>query len=297
MIPAPTTIVELSDGRLLAADDVGDRGGAAVLYLHGSPDCRLARHPDDGIATRLGIRLIAIDRPGYGRSDPQPQPDVRAWGDDLSVLLDHLGIGAASVAAWSAGAPWAFGLAAARPERIQRVVTFGCLAPLEAFDDDEVAIASGSRRHVAAALASGTTIDEFVAELGGFLLPPAPVAFDIARDVVVEAYSPRALAEVEAVPGLVDQLARSLQAAVDRHGEAGLASDMQAQFTLGLPQVLADVRCGVVLVHGEHDPIAGPAVGRWMAERVDRAAVEVWPRGHQGLLAEWERWLALSTAS
>ena len=35
--------------RTLTLDDVGDPEGVPVLYLHGTPDSRLSRHPDDGV--------------------------------------------------------------------------------------------------------------------------------------------------------------------------------------------------------------------------------------------------------
>jgi len=58
----------------VAVDDVGDPAGAPVLYLHGTPDSRLSRHPDDGLAAAAGARLLALDRPGYGATSPLPAP-------------------------------------------------------------------------------------------------------------------------------------------------------------------------------------------------------------------------------
>lgn len=296
-IAEPTTVVDLPGQRVIAADDVGDPGGVAVVYLHGSPDCRLARHPDDGIAASLGVRLIAVDRPGYGWSTPQPTPDVLGWGGDVAMLLDELGIARCRVAAWSAGAPYALGLAAAMPERVERVVTYGCLAPLEAFDDEDVAGDSPTRAPIAADVAAGTPIEEIAEAFAALLIPPPPVDLELARAVVLENYSRRARAEVELVPGMLEQMARSLAAAVGRYGAAGGHADMAIQFRPGSADVLALVDAPVTLVHGEHDPVAGPAVGRWLARRLARARVEVWDRGHQGLLPEWERWLSLAASS
>jgi pimeloyl-ACP methyl ester carboxylesterase len=297
--PAPTTVVTLPGGRLIAADDVGDPAGRPVLYLHGAPDCRLARHPDDGVAAGLGIRLVAVDRPGVGGTDPLPLPagvpvDTRAWADDVAALLDHLGIERCVVAAWSAGCPWAFGLAAGLPDRVAGVLTYGCLAPYEALDDPEVVAASGSRATVAEELASGTSLRELIDGFAAMLLPPPPVDLDVAREVVLEAYSPRARRDVESVPGLVDQLAWSLAATAASQGADGLALDLAVQYDTGGLEVLAGVRCPVVLVHGRFDPVAGPAVGRWLAGRLASARVEEWEAGHQGLLVHWARWLALA---
>ena len=58
----------LPDGRTLAYDDAGDHAGVPVVYLHGTPDSRLGR-PDDRVATDAGVRLLAVDRPGFGDSD------------------------------------------------------------------------------------------------------------------------------------------------------------------------------------------------------------------------------------
>ena len=242
------------------------------------------------------MQLIAVDRPGYGGTDPLPPGDgVRAWADDVAFLLVELGIDRFRVAAWSAGAPFAWGLAAERPDRVERVITFGAVAPLEAFADDDrsAADASPARLEIAAAVLDGLAIDDLVADLSALLIPPAPVDLAVAREVVLEPLGPRSRAALEQVPGLVDQLARSLAAAVDRHGAAGLATDMAVQFRPGILAVTTDVACPVTLVHGESDPVAGPGVGTWLAGRLAAAEVVTWPTGHQGLLTEWPRWLEL----
>src|SRR3546814_9854456 len=84
-------LIRPPDGLSLALDDVGDPGGEPVVYLHGTPDSRLARHPDDAIARACGVRLIAIDRPGSGDSDPGGGGLVEL-GDDIAHALYSLGV-------------------------------------------------------------------------------------------------------------------------------------------------------------------------------------------------------------
>ena len=92
-------------------DDVGDPDGTAVVYLHGGGDSRLSRHPDDSIAARLGVRLLALDRCGpaaRGRS-------LRSWAEQAAAMLDADRFG---LIGWSAGGPHALALAAVAPERV-----------------------------------------------------------------------------------------------------------------------------------------------------------------------------------
>ena len=112
MIPPPTGVVALPDGRRLAYDDVGDPLGAPVVYLHGCPDCRLTRPPDDAVAAGVGARVIAVDRPGYGSSDPDPHGDDNALAADVIVLADELGVDRFAVLGWSSGGPSALAAAA-----------------------------------------------------------------------------------------------------------------------------------------------------------------------------------------
>ena len=53
----------------------GDLEGQHTLFwVHGSPSCRLeATFMDEAVFQKLGIRLIAFDRPGYGQSEPHRQ--------------------------------------------------------------------------------------------------------------------------------------------------------------------------------------------------------------------------------
>ena len=120
MIPAPGGILELADGRRLAYDDVGDPDGQPVVYLHGCPNSRLSRHPDDSIAARAGVRLIAVDRPGYGSSDPPSDWSLGSVARDVAALVEHLDIEHCAVLGWSSGGPVALALAPHRPTTFER---------------------------------------------------------------------------------------------------------------------------------------------------------------------------------
>ncbi|GAH37048.1 unnamed protein product, partial [marine sediment metagenome] len=80
--------IRLRDGRALGYAEFGDPGGRPVFYFHGFPGSRLEAQLGDGEASRSGVRLIAVDRPGFGLSDFQAGRRIVDWPDDVSALTD-----------------------------------------------------------------------------------------------------------------------------------------------------------------------------------------------------------------
>ena len=288
-VPEPR-ILRLPDGRDLAYDDTGDPSGTPVVYLHGTPDSRLARHPDESVAADLGVRLLAVDRPGAGRTDPPPTDPGWQLGDDLATLLDSLGAAGVGLLGWSSGGLAAIGAAARLGGRVQHVATVATLPPVEAYRDEDLVAALGMRRRPFVELAvelldEGLSPAEIAAEVAPHLVPD-PLDEAAARAHVEDSAGPEGLAALAAVPGAVDQLTAALLEAV-RGGHGGLESQVAEQLVAGVD--LAAVRAPVVLWHGAADDVAPPAVGAWLAARLPDARVEVVPGGHEILLTEWSR--------
>src|SRR5262245_61717752 len=112
--------VRLPDGRLLAYADFGDPAASRVIiYHHGLPSCRLeiaVYH--DTLLARPGVRMLAIDRPGIGRSTPYRYACILNWPADIAAFADALGLGRFAVAGTSAGTPYCLAAARAMPQRI-----------------------------------------------------------------------------------------------------------------------------------------------------------------------------------
>jgi len=81
-----------NDGRTIGFADHGSPDHTPVLWCHGGPGNRLEPTFVADAAARAGIRLIGIDRPGYGRSTPQPGRTVGGWVPDAIAVLEHLGV-------------------------------------------------------------------------------------------------------------------------------------------------------------------------------------------------------------
>lgn len=80
-----------------------------------------------------GHRLYAVDRPGFGLTEPVAHTTTSLRGDAvgfLEALLDALQIDRATIIANSMGSLWTFWLALDRPERVERMIHVGCPAHL-----------------------------------------------------------------------------------------------------------------------------------------------------------------------
>ncbi|EWY37257.1 alpha/beta hydrolase [Skermanella stibiiresistens SB22] len=76
-----------------------------------------------------GVRLVALDRPGYGLSDPKPGRTLADWPADAAAAADALGIGRFTVAGVSGGAPYAAACAAMLADRVAGLVLISGVAP------------------------------------------------------------------------------------------------------------------------------------------------------------------------
>ena len=250
MIPAAGGIVELDDGRRLAYDDVGDDAGVPVVYLHGCPDSRLTRHPDDSMAARAGVRLIAVDRPGYGSSDPPSEWTLASVARDVAALVDRLDIERCGVLGWSSGGPVALACAAAFP------AVFG-----------PVGLAAAT---VPAPVDGG--IDDAVREIVP-LVVPADLTPSRAMEFIREAKSTAYLDDLDSVPGLADQLVIGMLAAT-ADGSSGVEFDVRNLMTPWTFDPSA-IQSPVLLWYGDCDDVVASSVGVALAERLPRASLEI----------------------
>lgn len=123
--------LRLEHGRCLALCEYGPRDGQPVFFFHGWPGSRLDFAANAGAADEAGARVIAIDRPGIGRSGPRSGRTVLDWPVDVVAVADCLGIERFAVLGFSFGGPYARACGYALPTRVTRVGLISCLAPVD----------------------------------------------------------------------------------------------------------------------------------------------------------------------
>ncbi|MFB6252906.1 MAG: alpha/beta fold hydrolase [Halobellus sp.] len=127
MSPNPSTdgderTVRVVDGdRQLAYGEYGDPTGVPVVFLHGTPGSHRLGELFDKAAAERGIRVVAPDRPGYGRSDAWLDRTIIDTGRAIVRVLDDVDVRTAGIIAFSGGAPYALAAAAEHPERVTHV--------------------------------------------------------------------------------------------------------------------------------------------------------------------------------
>jgi pimeloyl-ACP methyl ester carboxylesterase len=112
--------------------EYGDAEGSPVVALHGSLVSSYYFASQEEVAERRGVRLIAVDRPGYGNSTWHPNQTYESATGDISRLADHLGIDGFAVLGQSSGGPYAAGCARFLDDRVVGCAIVSGVAPPEA---------------------------------------------------------------------------------------------------------------------------------------------------------------------
>jgi pimeloyl-ACP methyl ester carboxylesterase len=83
----------LADGRTLAYAIYGSPSSSTtVFYFHGYPSSRIEGRLWHDTAQNLDVRLVALDRPGFGNSSFQANRKLLDWPKDVLALADHLNV-------------------------------------------------------------------------------------------------------------------------------------------------------------------------------------------------------------
>ncbi|WP_422936374.1 alpha/beta fold hydrolase [Sinomonas sp. P47F7] len=270
--------ITLQDGRILAWHEFGEAAGQPCLFFPGSSSSGLAGRGLDASAKAAGIRLLAIDRPGLGHSDPAPTRTLADVPDDIRELLDEQGIQRVGVLAHSAGGATALALNYRLPERVTATVIGAGSGPYsEEWFRAEAEIPGMSRAFYGLALR-------------------APRVFG----AVLQSSTPRTAKAIDRTLGLIargdspdsvyarthpDETRAALEAVADgfRQGSRGPTDDARLICRPWGFRV-EDVTGHVEWWHGEQDANVRPAAGRAITSRLPDVTAHFVDGGHFALL-------------
>lgn len=272
-----------------------------MIFCHPAPGSSQF-DPDPDASAERSAHIVAIDRPGYGSSDPWPfgsWPSIVQAADDIaefvrSVVVAESVIGVSrprtvGVAGWSAGGRVALAFAARHPQLVDRVAIVGTPAPNEAVP--WIAPELQALSDQLAALAP----DEAMSRLGAMLQPQA--------DAVAAASEPGEVPldglgvglvddQILERPGLRDRLGRMLSDAY-RQGTRGVAGDILSYTARPWGFDPGAVAAKTLIIAGQADALAGHAHAAWYQRAIPDARMEMVPGvGHLAVVPMWGRILS-----
>jgi 3-oxoadipate enol-lactonase len=219
--------------------------GPTVLMLHGIGGGHLAFAPQMETLASHGYRAVAWDMPGYGRSAPIEPYTFKALAQSCLELMDALQCPSVSLVGHSMGGMVAQEVMARRPDKVNRLVLCGTSAAFGKRSDGQSAQAWAQ---------------QFVAQRTAPLDAGKSMA-EMAQLLVPQMVGPGALPEGAL---LAEHCMAGVPAATYRRALECLVSfDRQA--------ALPDIRVPTLLVAGEYDRLAAPAVMQQMASAIARS--------------------------
>lgn len=257
--------------------EVGE--GPDVLFVHGGAASGANWAP---LVARLdGFRCLLLDRPGCGLSEPvdgdlSDLDRFRRFADALLAdVLDGLDVPTSLVVATSLGGHFALRGAAAHPDRIDRMVEFGYLpgAPLERLPlAMRMGTVPGARRLMSSIPPTRGAVNAILRQLG----------------------MGDALEDGRVSPEMVDWFHALLRDTPTMRDDMYLPRELVRKAGKGadtLPAaLLASIRCRVLFVWGDDDPIGGADVAKSFVPSVPGAELELWAdTGHAPWMEHPER--------
>jgi pimeloyl-ACP methyl ester carboxylesterase len=254
--------ITLADGRTVGFADYGTPDLTPVLWCHGGPGCRYEPDLVADAAERAGLRLVGIDRPGYGRSTPNPGRTIGAWVQEGLAVADYLGIDRFVSVGCSTGGAYALALASSS-DRVLAAVACCAVTDMrwppgrEAMPREQIVWNARTREEALAIVTASFGPDGSGTSLAGqsdFLAP--------------------ADAKMLADPDFVTIWQRWTREWLAQ-GAAGYADDRLADGAGWGTFDVGAITCPVVVLHGRADRFAPPVNAQHTAEIVPGATLHV----------------------
>jgi class 3 adenylate cyclase len=201
-------------------------------------------------------RLISFDKYGTGLSDPIPSkelPPLEDWMDDVSAVMDAVGLERAAIVGAGEASPMAELFAATYPERTSALVLLNATARISAAPGYEVGAPPEVRERIVS-MAEQTW----------------------GRGDLIAAVNPTLAGD----PVALEAWGRFLRLSAS---PATAAAVMRMLFELDVRDVLPAIRVPTLVVHRQDNPIVTVDQGRYVADQIEGAKFVAVPGADYGL--------------
>jgi pimeloyl-ACP methyl ester carboxylesterase len=283
--------LRLRDGSVLGYAEYGDANGQPVFLLHGYPDSRIVRNPDDALTTSLGVRLIIPDRPGIGLSSFKPARSLLGRVGDVAELANALGLSRFAVLGWSAGGPYALACAYKFPERLTGVGVACGFAPM-----DRPGATEGMSKNMQQGIALMRRLPWMTrlvtASLPGQYRKDPEKAFQKQFGGNLSAADAQVLAQPEIRTNLLEGAVEAMH-----QGARGPALELELLFARPWGVRLQEIRREVSLWYGDADALVPLQMGQYLAATISQSRLTICRgQGHLLFVQRWEEILRTLTS-
>lgn len=276
---------ELSSGRHIGVSILGEPLATRLVLLCLPTACAGPFDPDPIVTVAAGIKVIEIDRPGYGASDPLPDdiaPTVEQFADDMAEYLQRVEIvasdtsgerfGTVAIIGWSFGGIVAAAFAARHPDLVDRLVLVATPRPEQLQHGERYSAIAELRKHgverTRASLKASLDDDGH----------PSLLTIGIDGD------------DPDLAPlGMRGRVERMIDAGWMQQS-SGIASDRLAVRANDWVDAVSAASGETLLVYGARDDLATSKDADWFEHRLGHSTrVEAVGSGHLVIATEWPR--------
>ncbi|MGD9996253.1 MAG: alpha/beta fold hydrolase [Ilumatobacteraceae bacterium] len=271
-IPSDRTVTDAT-GAVVGFYEYGDPTGYPVLTFHGTPACGAGFAFADEPARARGLRIIAPDRPGVGRSSRRSGWVVGDYPTMVAAFADALGLGRFSVWGYSGGGPYAVACVARLAERIDASAVaagmgeIGVFATADEFEKTDRQMLALAPRH--------PVIARWIMGFAGWMAERSPRSALKSFEAQLSASDRAVIAEVGDPAAVMAMFTRAFQ-----RGAHGVVADYAA---LSRPWgcELSTATGAVTVWHGTADTMVPLRHSAELARRLPNATLTTWEgEGH-----------------
>lgn len=271
-----TEVVQTRQTRQVSWNEYGDPTGPAVVVSHGTPGSRLQVALLGEEARSKGIRLMCLDRPGYGLTSDGPDG---SWTNDVLSVLDEAQCEKAVIVGVSGGSRHAISAALAIPDRVSGLLLASAMIP-----GTPKRLLHGRLRGLSQLL---WLSDRLPALARRIVVKQASATPDHLRRQLsaLPAADRRALMD----PAYAEIMGLDTREALKGSPDAVVA-DLKACARQDISQDLERIIVPTRILHGAQDRNVPIAAARWAQTLIPAAHLSVIPAGHHFLATHRDEW-------